>query len=1384
VLYCLLGVVVLLGIAFWYATTASFANHVRAKLIDVLATATGGRVELAKFSWRPLRLEAEVDGLTIHGLEAPGEVPYAHVDTLRLRAKIIDLFKAQVGLRWLEVEHPVFHLIVYPDGSTNQPVPKKKTESGKPVTDVIFDLQANRTEVNNGVLLVNQRALPFNAAANNLAVKVTYRPQPEAYLGTVHVEDLTAARGKTPEVHSKLDLNVEMARNAMKLDGLHFVSGDRASGESKLDASGTLNDFTKLNWQIGANGTIDLREVAALAAVDGLGPGETGLQIKGQGTGAKAFDVAGNVQLKNASYRTSYLLLSGINARSSLHVTQDEISLPDVKVRLRQGGGVDASAKLVNYMAPAPVVEPAVAMRSTKKTAAKTAPQTAPKPGPQQEAAIHARIFGIRPEMVFEIIEIEKYENLGFDTQADGTADVWWKGSPNDLMASAKVALAPPRPPTPNEIPVTGTIDAGFALRGGRLDARQVEVRTPASHLNVSGRAAFIPMSQPSELKVDFTTSNLNEFDRALIVFGVKAHGKQGVAALPVQLHGQAGYHGTVTGSLLNPDAKGHVSAKNFATVIDTAAATHPPPHPTTPISAEPPHPPPPSAGTRQTVQWDDLELDAEYSPALISVSNLSLTKAKTAIHASGELRAARLRRGKLAYNNSSLLNATAHITDANVTDLLSIAGRSLPVTGTVNLDAHVGGSLKALSGAGHVSVAGGEIYGEGYKSLNTDLKFAGESVGVTNLVFVQDGGRITGDADYNIQAKSFRADAQGNSFDLSHIQRLQSAKMRPGGALSFDLHASGTTETPQVNGKVALARMTLNEQAAGDVNAEVHTTGRTLYLNANALVAHARFQAGGQMQLTGDYPIEAKLTFSELDFAPVLTLLNVSGVRGNSQLKGVVQISGPAKTPKLLDGTAEIDQFKVTIEGLPLTSKGPIRASLNDGVVKLNPLEIDAEDTSLVAGGTADVLGNGGMNVQAHGAVNAKLAQGFNQQISSSGHIDFNITAQGALKKPDLEGQFNFKDVNLAYQQIPNGLSHLNGSMVFNQDRLELRNLVGTTGGGTVTVGGFLIYQQGIFGDVTMALKNTRFRYAGLSSSVDANLRLHGLQNAMTLSGNVQITRFLVGPNVDFAALTGGAGAVSPPPDPNAFGNRVRLDVHITSAPQMDFQNSFAQIAGSVNLRIRGTAAQPAVLGRINITDGKATYNGTTYQLQHGDIFFTNPVKIEPVIDLDATTRIEEYDVTIGLHGTTSKLAPTFRSEPPLPEADVISLLTAGRTQQEQSIYNTQQQQAGVNSTTNALLSGALNATVSNRIQKLFGVGSVKIDPTYTGSLGQSSARITVTQNIGQQVLLTYATSVNSTTQQLISAQVNLNPTFSVTAVRDEADVFSLVFKVHKRYR
>ena len=146
-------------------------------------------------------------------------------------------------------------------------------------------------------------------------------------------------------------------------------------------------------------------------------------------------------------------------------------------------------------------------------------------------------------------------------------------------------------------------------------------------------------------------------------------------------------------------------------------------------------------------------------------------------------------------------------------------------------------------------------------------------------------------------------------------------------------------------------------------------------------------------------------------------------------------------------------------------------------------------------------------------------------------------------------------------------------------------------------------------------------------------------------------------------------------------------------------------------------------MLGRIQITDGSATFAGTTYQLQRGNIYFSNPVRIDPVIDLDATARVENYDITIGVHGTSTSLKPTYRSEPPLTEADIFSLLALGKTQEEAQISSTQQTQAGTDPTTNALLGGALNATVSNRVSKLFGGGSVKIDPAFVGNAGQLRA-------------------------------------------------------------
>jgi len=344
------------------------------------------------------------------------------------------------------------------------------------------------------------------------------------------------------------------------------------------------------------------------------------------------------------------------------------------------------------------------------------------------------------------------------------------------------------------------------------------------------------------------------------------------------------------------------------------------------------------------------------------------------------------------------------------------------------------------------------------------------------------------------------------------------------------------------------------------------------------------------------------------------------------------------------------------------------------------------------------------------------------------------------------------------------------------------VESLTAMTGGGQLKIGGFLTYKNGIYADLTATGDVVRVRLYGLSTTANTNLRLQGGPQNLLLSGNILITRFGVGPDVDFAAFSS-AGGVSAPPEPGAASNKIRMDVHVTSSPQLDFQNSYAKLAGTVDLTVRGTVAAPSILGRIQITYGSATFAGTKYELQRGDIYFSNPVRIDPTIDLDATARVENYNLTIGVHGTMENLKPTYRSEPPLTEADIFNLLALGRTQEEAQLYQEQQVQAGTDPMTSALLGGALNATVSSRVGKLFGAGSVKIDPAFIGTLGNSSARITVQEPLSKQLTLVFATNVNETAEQLIQVQYQLNENNSIVATRDESGVFSIVYKIRKRY-
>jgi len=1375
-----LVLVVVIGGVSWYATTPKFEDLVRRRLIATLERATGGRVELGSFQWRLTHLEFEASNLTIHGLEGPGEVPYAHIDHLMVRVKIISLFQAKAGLNLLEGEHPVFHLIVYPDGSTNQPHPKV-THTGGSTVDTLFDLAVDHAELSRGMLLFNQRQIPFDLSANDLAVTMHYDAVRDHYLAAIEADDIDARREKLPSVHSRISLQADLSRTGAVLSQFQLQTGSAKKLDSVLEASGSLTNYTNLQFELTTHGKVDLGELDALTGIDGLDGGIAELQLDGKGSLDK-YTVDGQAKLTGVAYVTSDVRAAGVNATTQVHLDQDDLMLRKLNIKLREGGTIDGDLRLLHWAAPdLPEV-------STKNPKTMTGPVPLTSQGILR---VHVRDITLRT--VLRMTAPRDLSDLGFDTAATGEAKADWTGPARDIVVSANVAMTGGR--EHDGVPLSGTADATYYNRAGNVDVRKIVAQTPASHIELQGSIGVHPLHIAQSLAtIDLVTTDLAEFDKTLIAGDLSTTGPNGplvgVKAIPVHLHGQAELHATISGSILNPDVKGHVTAANFDTVFEQKGSSLTPPATVPPTtvaqsSVAAGNPEKPAHGLTR-IHWDSLNAMAEYSPEGVTVQQGTLLSGKTAIHVSGQLHRHRISAKHAPIDDESAISATVTVQSAPIAELLAIAGENADVTGSLNLDAKVGGTLGKLSGGGHVAAKGGEIYGQPYHSMTSDLRFAGQELDATNLKFLQDGGQITGDGGYDLHAKTMHFQAKGSRFDLAHIPRLQSEKIPLSGELSFQANGSGAIADPTIQANLHLAKLTIESQVRGNLDVQATLIHNSASYDATAVLDGAQIHLSGQTELVGDYPTQAQLLVTQLDVQPYLEALNAKRVTSSSVLTLKATVSGPVRKPRGMEGTLDVDKFAASVSGIALKSENNLHAQLRNGVIHLDPLKVTGDDTNLVAQGSVGVLdGPPTLDLHANGSINVKLAQTFDPDITSSGHVDFYVDAVGTLQNPNLGGQVKFANAAISLGDLPNGLSQINGTLVFDQNRLSVQSLTAVTGGGRLSIGGFITYQQGIYVDLTAMGKDVRIRYPqGVSSMADANFRLQGTTTNLQLSGNVMVTRFSISPNLDLAALKSSSITSATLPDPNAPSNHVRLDVHITSAPELNFQNSFAKLAGDVDLRIRGTIASPTVLGHISITDGSATFSGTTYQLQRGEIYFSNPIHIDPVIDLDATARVEDYDIDVGLHGTVSKLNLSYRSEPPLPEADIFALLALGRTQEEQRIYSQEQQTAGVNSTADALLGGALNATVSNRVQKLFGVGSVKIDPTFVGSLGNSTARITVEQKITNQFVVTYATNVNETSQQLIQGQFFLSPTVSLVAQRDESGVFSLILKFHQRRR
>ena len=128
-----------------------------------------------------------------------------------------------------------------------------------------------------------------------------------------------------------------------------------------------------------------------------------------------------------------------------------------------------------------------------------------------------------------------------------------------------------------------------------------------------------------------------------------------------------------------------------------------------------------------------------------------------------------------------------------------------------------------------------------------------------------------------------------------------------------------------------------------------------------------------------------------------------------------------------------------------------------------------------------------------------------------------------------------------------------------------------------------------------------------------------------------------------------------------------------------------------------------------------------------------------------------------------------TYRSDPPLPDSDIIALLALGSPGEEAGLRSSSG--GGQNYGATALLSEAISTGIGGRIEHLFGISQFRVDPFVAGTATESNAaaRVTIQEQVARDLTITYSTNAATTNQyQLIQVQYNISRELSVEFLRD----------------
>jgi len=911
-----------------------------------------------------------------------------------------------------------------------------------------------------------------------------------------------------------------------------------------------------------------------------------------------------------------------------------------------------------------------------------------------------------------------------------------WHGSMQGLMADADggiVGRTTGAAARSGAVPLNGVFHASYDAVRSLVTVRQTQLRTPDTLLTVNGT-----LGDTSNLRIQASTSNLHSLVQ--LASSLQTASPQKPATAPPNIGGAASLNALVQGSLKRPQISGQLSGHDLQ-IEDTS--------------------------------WKSLQVGLAASPSRVELHDGALVSAvRGNIHFGA---AVGLR--DWHYQPTSPITVNLAMNQVPARLMTRAAKLTTPVSGDLSARVNLHGTQESPFGNGWVQLVKASVMNVPVSQAS--LRFQGNGQAVQSTLQVS---MPAGDSTTNLtlfpKSQGYEVRLQAPRIRLDKIPRAQ--EMQVAGVLSVSAEGRGTLKDPRQNMVATIPRLSVRQKPVSNLNLRLDVANQRANLNLTSDVAQSFLRARGTVALTGEK--QSSLQLDTGGIALGMLLATYAPGQASKKLNGTLELhasaSGPLAQPDRMEAHVEIPALALDYQGYRLASSGAIRADYRAGVVTLQRTQLQGTDTILNLEGSLPVKSSAPANFTANGSVDLGIAQMFTPGITSSGKVEIAIQGAGPTSAPGVQGQIRIVNAAFASASAPIGVDNLNSTLAVTSTRVLIQSFTAQSGGGTLTASGFVDYRPSLAINLALTGHGIRVLYPdGVRSVMSSNLQLVGNMQASSLTGRVVLNSLSFTPSFDASSLLGsmsGGENVSSAPSP--FAQNMKLGVALQSAGEFQATSSQVSLAGLLNLQLTGTAANPVIVGRADLTSGEMFFMNRRYEIQRATATFSDPNRTVPDLNVLVTTVINQYNVSISLLGTPDRLQTSYVSDPPLPPVDVINLIALGQT--------TEQQAANPgNLGANQVIASQLASQVGGNLQKLTGISSLQIDPTVGGNNTNPSARLAIQQRVTKNFFFTFSTDVTSTQGEVVQLEYQFNKRWSASAVRDQNGNMGLDAKYHTKF-